>query len=158
MFWVFGPQACEILAPWPGIKPVTPASGGEILTIGLPRKSLQHSFLNWIIMFLCTVSWASQEALVVKNPPANPGDIRDGSSVPGSGRSPGGGHSNLLQYSCLENPMDKRAWQAIVHRVRKRQTWLKWLSMYIREYIFFFRFFSLIGCYKIFSIVLCPIV
>ena len=50
--------------------------------------------------------WASQVALVVKNPPANAGDARDVGSIPGSGRSPGGGHGNLLQYSCLENPMD----------------------------------------------------
>ena len=47
---------------------------------------------------------------MVKNLPANPGDIRDVSSIPGSGRSPGGGHSNLLQYSYLENPMDRGAW------------------------------------------------
>ena len=57
--------------------------------------------------------------LVVKDPPANAGDIRDASSIPGSGRSPGGGHDNLLQYSCLENPMDRRAWWAIVHWVAK---------------------------------------
>ena len=49
--------------------------------------------------------WASQVALVVKNPPANAGDIRDVSLIPGSGRFPGGGHGNLLQYSCLENPV-----------------------------------------------------
>ena len=53
---------------------------------------------------------ASQVALVVKNPPAYAGDIRDAGSVPGTGRSPRGGHDNLLQYSCLENPMDKGAW------------------------------------------------
>ena len=53
---------------------------------------------------------ASQVALVVKNPPAIAGDIRDVGSVPGLGRSPGGGHGNLLQYSCLHNPMDSRAW------------------------------------------------
>jgi len=47
---------------------------------------------------------------VVKNLPANAGDIRDSSSVPGSGRSLGGSHSNPLQYSCLENPMDRGAW------------------------------------------------
>ena len=50
---------------------------------------------------------ASQAALVVKNPPANAGAIRDMGSVLGSGRSPGGGNGSLLQYSCLENPMDK---------------------------------------------------
>ena len=48
--------------------------------------------------------------LVVKNPAANAGDIRDTGSIPGVGRSPGGGHSNALQYSCLENPMDRGVW------------------------------------------------
>ena len=61
-------------------------------------------------------------ALEVKNPPANAGDIRDVGSIPGMGRSPGGGHGNPLQYSCLENPMDKGACQATVHRVTKSQT------------------------------------
>ena len=56
-------------------------------------------------------------ALVVKNTPANVGDKRDGDSVPGLGRSPGGGHGNPLQYSYLENPVDRGAWQAIVHGV-----------------------------------------
>ena len=60
--------------------------------------------------------------LVVKNPPAKAGDIRDIDSIPGSGRSPGGGHGNQLQYSCLENPMDRGAWQAMVHKVAKSQT------------------------------------
>ena len=55
-------------------------------------------------------------------------DLKDAGSIPGWGRSPGGGHSNPLQYSCLENPMDRRAWWATVHRVAKSQTWLKWLS------------------------------
>ena len=56
---------------------------------------------------------------MVKNPPGNAGDIKDLSSVPGLGRSPGGGHGKSAQYSCLENPMDRRAWQATVHRVAK---------------------------------------
>ena len=56
---------------------------------------------------------ASQVALVVKNPPANAGDIRDSASIPGLGRFPGGRPSNPLQYSCMENPMDRGAWQAI---------------------------------------------
>ena len=51
----------------------------------------------------------SQVALMVKNPPANAGDIIESGLIPGSGRSPGGGNGNLLQYSCLENPMDRRA-------------------------------------------------
>ena len=61
-------------------------------------------------------------ALVVKISPANAGDIRDVSSVPGSGRSPGGGHGNPLQYFCLENPMDRGAWQATLHRVTESDT------------------------------------
>ena len=60
-----------------------------------------------------------QMVLVVKNLPANAGDSRDVSSIPGSGRSPGGGHGNPLQYSCLENSMDRGSWQATVHRVIK---------------------------------------
>ena len=64
----------------------------------------------------------SHVALVVKNLPANAGDERDAGSVPGLGRSPGGGHRNPLQYSCLENPMDRGAWRATVHGVTKRQT------------------------------------
>ena len=56
--------------------------------------------------------WASQVALVVKNPPANAVEKRDAGSLPGSGRSPGGGNGNSLQYSCLGNPMDRGAWRA----------------------------------------------
>ena len=59
----------------------------------------------------------------------NARDTRDAGSIPGSGRSPGEGHGNPLQYSCLENPIDKGAWQATVHGVAKSQTWLKRLSI-----------------------------
>ena len=68
---------------------------------------------------------SSQVALVVKNPPADAGDIRDVGSIPGLGRSPGGGYHNLFQYSCLENPMERGDWHAIVHGVAKSQTGLK---------------------------------
>ena len=61
-------------------------------------------------------------ALVVKNPPASVGNERDLGSIPGSRRSLGGGHSNLLQYSCLENPMDRGAWWATVCRIAENQT------------------------------------
>ena len=54
-----------------------------------------------------TLFWASQVVLVVKNPPASSGDIRKTGLIPGTGRSPGGGHGNPLQFSCLENPMDR---------------------------------------------------
>ena len=67
-------------------------------------------------------------ALVLKNPPASAGDVRDTGFIPGSGRPPGGGHSNPLQYSCLENPMDKGDWPATAHSVTKSQTRLKRLS------------------------------
>ena len=63
---------------------------------------------------------AFQVVLVVNNPPAQAGDVRVSGSIPGSGKSPGGGHGNLLQYSCLENPMDRGAWRATVHRVTRR--------------------------------------
>ena len=72
-------------------------------------------------------------ALVVKNPPANAGDIKDVGWIPGSGRSPGGGNGNPLGYSCLENPMDRGAWRVTVHRVTKSQTCLKQLSIHTEE-------------------------
>ena len=59
--------------------------------------------------------------LLVKNLPANAGDVKEAVSVSGLGESPGGGHGNPLQYSCLENPMDRGAWQAAVNRVTKNQ-------------------------------------
>ena len=60
--------------------------------------------------------------LTVKIPPASAGDSGDEGSMPGLGRSPGGGNGNPLQYSCLENSMDRRAWRDAVHEVRKSQT------------------------------------
>ena len=73
---------------------------------------------------------ASQVALVVKNLPAKSGDRRDVGWTPGSGRSPGGGHSHPLQYSCLGNPMDRGAWQATGHGVIQNCTRLKQLRMH----------------------------
>ena len=67
----------------------------------------------------CSVSRASQVALVVKNVPANAGDIRDAGSIPELGRSPGGAPGNPFQYSCLKNPMDRGAWRATLHGVTK---------------------------------------
>ena len=69
--------------------------------------------------------WASQAALVVKNLPANAGNMREAGSISGSGRSLGGGHGNPLQCSCLENPTDRGAWWAMVHGVAKNWTGLK---------------------------------
>ena len=67
---------------------------------------------------------ASQLALVVKNPPANVGDARDPGLTPGSGRSPGEGNGNPLQYSCLGNPTDRGVWQATFHDFAKSWTGL----------------------------------
>ena len=69
--------------------------------------------------------WASQVELVVNNLPANAGDGGDMGSIPGSGRSLGEGHGNPLQYSCLENPIDRGAWRATVYRAAQNQTRLK---------------------------------
>ena len=77
-----------------------------------PAQEVIESFLKEGTAF----ARAFQVALVVKNLPANAGEVRDAGLIPGSGRSPGGGKGNPLQYSCLENPMDREAWQATVHR------------------------------------------
>ena len=69
--------------------------------------------------------------LTVKNLPANEGAIRDAGSIPGSGRFPEGGHGNLLQYSCLENPMDRGAWGATVHGACKESDTTEQLSLSI---------------------------
>ena len=67
---------------------------------------------------------------MVKNLLANVGDVREAGSIPRSGRSTGGGHGNPLQYSCLENPMDRGAWRATVLGVAKSRTQVKQLSMH----------------------------
>ena len=81
---------------------------------GLERAGL-HDGINVLIRRDISFPGGS----VVKNPPANAGDIRDVGSIPGSRRFPGKGNGNPLHYSCLENPMDREAWWAKVHRVIK---------------------------------------
>jgi len=75
------------------------------------------SFLSLYLMV-----WTSQMVLVVKNLPANAGDVRETGSISGLERSPAGGHGNPLHYSCLENPMERGAWWATVHRIAKSWT------------------------------------
>ena len=75
-----------------------------------------------ILVFVCSVLVGFPGGTVVKNPPANAGDARDAGSIPGSGRFPESGNGNLLQYSGLENHMDRGAWQAAVHRAAKNGT------------------------------------
>ena len=71
---------------------------------------------------------------MVKNPSDSSGSTRDSGLIPGLGRAPGGGHSNPLQCSCLENPLDRGAWWATVHRVTKSGTGMKEFSTYARHY------------------------
>ena len=88
----------------------------------LPRGGIAASYGSFsFLKKLCTVLQASQGALVVKNLSVE-GDVRDLHSIPGLGRSPGGGHGNPIQYSCLENSIDRGAWWATVHGVTKSQT------------------------------------
>ena len=89
-----------------------------------PTSQFQNMFCFFIATYKVTM-WASQVMLLVKNQPANAEDMRDKGSIPGLGRSPGGGHDNPLQYSCLENPMDRGAWWASIHGVTKIWTRLK---------------------------------
>ena len=94
----------------------------------------------WLLGSEIEITGAFQVELVVKNLPANTG--RHKRHRFGSGRSPGGGYSNPLQYSCLENPMDRGTWQATVHRVTKSQTRLKQHStLQHRNYYGFFLLF-----------------
>ena len=75
--------------------------------------------LGYFLVLSVRNNWASHAVLVVKNPPASTGDVRDAGLTPGLGRSCGGGHGIPLQYCCLKNPMDRGAWQATVHGVAK---------------------------------------
>ena len=139
----------------PGIASGSPALSGGFFTLshlGSPIYTHIH------IYYLNLSTGASQVVLVVKNPAANAGDIRDTSSIPGLGRSSGGGHGNPVQYSCLENPMDRGVWQVTVHglaRVRHNWSDLAHTSIYTVfclwdhiKYVLseFFFFFSLWLC------------
>ena len=101
------------------------------LCTGCPLHRMIAYQSAWHIIISCLFYyWASQVVLVVTNPPINAGNIRDTGSIPGSGRSPGGGHGNPLQYSFLDNPKDRGAWWAPVYRVARSWTRLEWLSMH----------------------------
>ena len=87
-----------------------------LLLLLLSPKDIKLNFLSTALF-----CWCFPGGSVVKNPPANAGDV---GLIPGSGRSPGGGNGNPLQYSCLENPMERGAWRATVYGVAKSQTQL----------------------------------
>ena len=108
-----------------GLFPVLTALATRAQARGIPYAGLRNQRMKWRLLQLTSPvslvgSWithlyervqASQVALLIKNLPANSGDARDDTGlIPGPGRSPGGGHGNLLQYSCLENPMNSGAW------------------------------------------------
>ena len=120
----FGQYCCQLFqvsSPWPFII-------GSIHSLNFksswPCFCIPSPF--WSVSYWLTPTRASQVALVVKNPPGK--DLREAGSIPGSGRSPGRGHGTAPQYSCLENPMDRGAWWATVHRATKSQTQLRWLN------------------------------
>ena len=98
---------------------------GKVMKNQAAISAMLQPVLLWLLLktnknlLLCG---ASQTVLVVENLPPNAGDVRDVGSVPGWGSSPGGGHGNPFQYSCLEKHMDRTAWWATVHRVAKSQT------------------------------------
>ena len=92
----------------------------------MPRWIDAAPFMRFAVYF----GTGSQVAPVVKNLPANAGDLREVGSIPVSGRSPGGEHDNPLWSSCLENPMERRAWQATVHSVAQSWTQLMRRSMH----------------------------
>ena len=118
-----------------------PCSG--IARTGQKKKKKKKSTFKYIYIVMKCLSYecmlllfpTSQVALVVKNPTASAGDTGDVGLILGSGRSPGGGHDNPPQCSCLENPMDRGAWWATVDGVAENWTRLKPLSMHL-EIIF----------------------
>ena len=89
----------------------------------------------WPLWFVCSKCFSQEERVICMHIAdsqvvlvVNAGDVRDVGSIPGLGKSPGGGHGNPLEYSCLENPMDRRTWWTTIHGVPKSWTWLNWLS------------------------------
>ena len=105
----------------------------------LPFPSLLEAYSLWPTFRLhhSNIPSGFPGGSVVKNLPVNVGDIRDVGLILGSGRFPGGGNGNPLQYSCLEDPMDRKAWWSIVYRVTKSQTRLKQPSTYTVLYLLF---------------------
>ena len=141
--------------PNPGITAASlasPALAGGFWSLVPPRIHMCLLIENYLLIenwthVSCVSCIASRFSIT--EPPGSPtcvyiyvcaythtGDVRDAGLIPGSWRSPGGGQGNPLQYSCLKNPMDRGAWQAIGHRVTRSQIRLKWLSMHACIYIY----------------------
>ena len=116
----------------PRNQPESPALQADSLPTDLSGKlkgnkteQLGLTFFTPVLILFIVSERASQVVLVVRTRLPKQADVRDTGWIPGSGRSPGGGHSNPLQYSCLENPKDRGAWWVSVHSVTQSQTWLK---------------------------------
>ena len=105
--------------PDPGIKPESPTSQADALTSEPPGKPQLYSTAIQLYTYMYKYIWAFP-MVSNKEPACDPGVAGDTGSIPGLRRSPGGGHGNLLQYTCLENPMDRGAWQATVYKVSQR--------------------------------------
>ena len=103
-----------LATPWTAAYQAPPSMGF------FQARVLEWGAIDFSNIYACI--WASQVALLVKNQSANAGDLRDLGLIPGLKRSSGGAHGNSLQYSCLENPTDREAWQTIVHRVAESDT------------------------------------
>ena len=112
------------------LKPTSRSERGKFLTwlYSVPALLDTASFLWWRFSASLCISRASQVVLVVKNPFASIGDLRDVCLIPGLGRSPGGRHGNPAPDSCLENPRDREAWWVTIHRVTNSWTQLGQLS------------------------------
>ena len=136
-------QYCSLLHGTLLLLPVTSTAGCCFCFGSIPSFFLELFLHCYPVAYWAptssklNLSWVSQVVLVVENhtptPPHPPMQktLKNVDSVPVSGRSPGGGHGNLLPFSCLENPMGRKAWWAIIHRVTKSQTWLKRLSIHV---------------------------
>ena len=146
MFWFSGWKTCGIFAPWLGTEPIPNALEGKVLTTGPPGKSLGvRTFLVWIPINLYIATGSNEKKKAEEGSMAALTTCqilclglpkwRSGKESTcqcqkykrcKSRRSPGEGNGNLLQYSCLENPMDRGAWRAAVHGVIKKRTWLSY--------------------------------
>ena len=136
----FFPSCCYLLPsslPHPLSFPKAPGSTSHKNYTILDRPPLEkkkETLFQWRSYWLQVhKAGVSQVLLVGKNLPAHAGDLRDMGSIPGSRRSPRGERGNPLQYSCLENPMDRGAWRATVDRVAKSWSCLKRLSTHAQK-------------------------
>jgi len=121
--------ACRISVPRPGMELASPALQGGFLTTGPLGKSQEQKFKRHFLCLYIFTLFCIEATLIYEIPWWLSGkesacNTGDSGLIPGSGRSPGERHGNPLQYSCLENPMDRAAWQATDHGVAKSRAWL----------------------------------